>query len=212
MSPYFAGLAPMYVGNADEEHRVTRVLKLAKSSEKASAGQGQGNRNSLLMRTPSTSTSTKSYKSTESLQLSLLDADDIPVVSASYAASNAPSFPLSSSAKANKKLSSAQSELQACEAHLAEKERLLTVKREAVITEGLALRCQSLVECGRTWIEAGQEVDFFGMGKPDIHRRMSIPVQGVIYISLSCDTQTNRTNRPITIRTWSFGHEPQPGA
>ena len=55
------------------------------------------------------------------------------------------------------KLAAAQTELQACEAHLATKERELDVFRIAAIRSGLQLRCQAMVECGWAWGEMGKE-------------------------------------------------------
>ena len=55
------------------------------------------------------------------------------------------------------KLAAAQGELQACEAHLATKERELDVMRTAAVRSGLAARCKALVECGWTWGEMGKE-------------------------------------------------------
>lgn len=55
------------------------------------------------------------------------------------------------------KLATAQSELQACEAHLAAKERELDVMRNVAIKSGLSARCKALVECGWSWGEMGKE-------------------------------------------------------
>ncbi|CAL1702523.1 unnamed protein product [Somion occarium] len=55
------------------------------------------------------------------------------------------------------KLSAAQTELQACEAHLAVKERELDETRTSTIQTGLQLRCKAMVECGWTWGEMGKE-------------------------------------------------------
>lgn len=55
------------------------------------------------------------------------------------------------------KLGAAQSELQACEAHLAMKERELEDMRMKAITVGLQARCKSMVECGWVWGEMGKE-------------------------------------------------------
>lgn len=55
------------------------------------------------------------------------------------------------------KLAAAQSELQACEAHLAAKEKELDVMRTAALRSGLSTRCKALVECGWTWGEMGKE-------------------------------------------------------
>ncbi|PCH34852.1 hypothetical protein WOLCODRAFT_125114, partial [Wolfiporia cocos MD-104 SS10] len=55
------------------------------------------------------------------------------------------------------KLSSAQTELQACEAHLAMKERELDSLRVSAVQSGLQARCKAMVECGWTWGEMGKE-------------------------------------------------------
>ncbi|KAH8105173.1 hypothetical protein BXZ70DRAFT_1042691 [Cristinia sonorae] len=55
------------------------------------------------------------------------------------------------------KLAAAQTELQACEAHLANKERELEAFRTATIRSGLQARCQALADCGWTWGEMGKE-------------------------------------------------------
>ena len=55
------------------------------------------------------------------------------------------------------KLAAAQSELQACEAHLATKERELDVMRMAAVRSGLSARCKAMVECGWAWGEMGKE-------------------------------------------------------
>lgn len=55
------------------------------------------------------------------------------------------------------KLTSAQSELQACEAHLASKERELTLARATAVREGLNIRLNALVQCGQSWALMGRE-------------------------------------------------------
>ena len=55
------------------------------------------------------------------------------------------------------KLAAAQSELQACEAHLATKERELDMMRTLAVRTGLQVRCKALVECGWQWGEMGKE-------------------------------------------------------
>lgn len=55
------------------------------------------------------------------------------------------------------KLAAAQSELQACEAHLASKERQLDLMRTQAVRTGLQARCKALVECGWQWGEMGKE-------------------------------------------------------
>ncbi|SJL05063.1 uncharacterized protein ARMOST_08435 [Armillaria ostoyae] len=49
---------------------------------------------------------------------------------------------------ANKKLQNAQAELQACDAHLAMKEKELDVKRFGPVQDGLAVRSKALTDCG----------------------------------------------------------------
>ncbi|KAJ6632158.1 hypothetical protein B0H10DRAFT_1976355 [Mycena sp. CBHHK59/15] len=88
-----------------------------------------------------------------------------PAIHASHSASSLPlspsqsSFSASSTSKlaatSNTKLAAAQSELQACELHLAQKERALDAHRTALVREGLAARCRALAECGRLWADAG---------------------------------------------------------
>lgn len=132
---------------------VTRLLKASKSSEKSTSS-----RNSLLSRTPSTTSQSimQAYRSSSNLSL---NSDDIPMstsydVAPSFSNNNNPTLPGST----NKKLQSAQAELQACEAHLALKERELDLKRSAAVKEGLNLRCRALVECGHRWINVGKEM------------------------------------------------------
>ncbi|RPD53942.1 hypothetical protein L226DRAFT_538821 [Lentinus tigrinus ALCF2SS1-7] len=55
------------------------------------------------------------------------------------------------------KMSAAQAELQACEAHLATKEQELNAFRTNTIRSGLHARCKAMVECGWAWGEMGKE-------------------------------------------------------
>ena len=55
------------------------------------------------------------------------------------------------------KLSVAQAELQACEAHLAAKEQELNAFRTQTVRVGLEARCKAMVECGWKWGEMGKE-------------------------------------------------------
>ncbi len=61
------------------------------------------------------------------------------------------------SAGASSKLGAAQAELQACEAHLADKERELDERRVSAVRRGLQARCKAMVECGWNWGEMGKE-------------------------------------------------------
>lgn len=70
---------------------------------------------------------------------------------------NNPSTSLAFNLNASTKLSLAQAELQACEVHLAARERELDEKRALVVGEGLSMRCRALVECGWVWGEMGRE-------------------------------------------------------
>ncbi|KAI6115747.1 hypothetical protein EV401DRAFT_2210762 [Pisolithus croceorrhizus] len=58
---------------------------------------------------------------------------------------------------ASSKLAHAQAELQACESHLADKERELAVRRISVVREGLGARCRALIDCGWVWGEMGKQ-------------------------------------------------------
>lgn len=55
------------------------------------------------------------------------------------------------------KLNVAQSELQACETQLANKERELEVLRLSAVRVGLHARCTAMVNCGWAWGEMGNE-------------------------------------------------------
>jgi len=55
------------------------------------------------------------------------------------------------------KLGVAQSELQACETQLANKEEELGALRFGTIREGLSARCTAMVRCGWMWSQMGEE-------------------------------------------------------
>ncbi|OSC98126.1 hypothetical protein PYCCODRAFT_1439618 [Trametes coccinea BRFM310] len=84
------------------------------------------------------------------------------------------------------KLSAAQAELQACEAHLAAKEQELNVFRIHTIRSGLQARCKAMVECGWAWGEMGKEgiraLDTLDManghGSPLSHPYLHKPLPG----------------------------------
>jgi hypothetical protein len=59
--------------------------------------------------------------------------------------------------ESSSKLNVAQSELQACESQLANKERELEALRLGTIRVGLHARCTAMVDCGRSWGEMGKE-------------------------------------------------------
>ncbi|THH27585.1 hypothetical protein EUX98_g6606 [Antrodiella citrinella] len=80
--------------------------------------------------------------------------DNIPSSSSSTLSYNGLKHP---EVQVGTKLSAAQTELQACEAHLANKERELDAFRTATIRSGLQARCRALVECGWAWGEMGKE-------------------------------------------------------
>ncbi|KAF5319482.1 hypothetical protein D9619_008759 [Psilocybe cf. subviscida] len=125
------------VGNImrDREILVTRLIKASKS-------QKGGARDSLLL-------SPQTFPSSSSLSLSTSGQNDSP--------SPPPSRPLSSSYSTSSKLAAAQTELQACEAHLASKERELEQKRSAAIRDGLGIRMKAMMDCGWAWNELGKE-------------------------------------------------------
>ncbi|KAK0468569.1 hypothetical protein IW261DRAFT_1518243 [Armillaria novae-zelandiae] len=120
----------------DREILVTRLIKASKSVTKSSS-----NRESLLLSPNTKSSSTLSLKSDESPSMSY---------------TSSPTF---LSLGANKKLQNAQAELQACEAHLAMKEKELDVKRFGAVRDGLAVRSKALTDCGWRWVEIGKQVD-----------------------------------------------------
>ena len=55
------------------------------------------------------------------------------------------------------KLGSAQADLQACEVHLAAKEKDLDELRVSAVRRGLEARCKAMVEGGWNWGEMGKE-------------------------------------------------------
>ncbi|TFK38358.1 hypothetical protein BDQ12DRAFT_683522 [Crucibulum laeve] len=128
------------VGNImrDREILVTRLIKASKSQKP--------NRDSLIL-------SNQRFPSSSSLSLSPAPDSPSPAGYNSPQANtySAPGLPTSS------KLVAAQSELQACEAHLASKEHELAARRNAAVREGLSIRCRAMVECGWTWGERGKE-------------------------------------------------------
>jgi L-alanine-DL-glutamate epimerase-like enolase superfamily enzyme len=65
--------------------------------------------------------------------------------------------PLSLTFSTTSKLGAAQTELQACELHLAAKESELEVRRSAALREGLGARLKAMVDCGWAWGEVGRE-------------------------------------------------------
>ncbi|KAF4622294.1 hypothetical protein D9613_009204 [Agrocybe pediades] len=125
----------------DREILVTRLIKASKSQK-----PGSNFRDSLLL-------SHHKQSSSSSLSLSVGTQQDSP--------SPPPSRPLSSAfsstSTSNSKLAAAQSELQACEMHLAAKERELALKRCSVVRDGLGARMKALANCGWAWEELGKE-------------------------------------------------------
>ncbi|KAJ3981242.1 hypothetical protein F5890DRAFT_1418030 [Lentinula detonsa] len=132
------------VGNVmrDREILVTRLLKASKSTPKPSS-----NRDSLMFSpSPPASSSSLSLKSNED-------------PSTTYASTSFFSALNPGPMSANKKLQTAQAELQACEAHLAKKELELDGKRSSAIRDGLRIRFRALAQCGWRWTETGKEVE-----------------------------------------------------
>ncbi|KAF8152151.1 hypothetical protein B0H34DRAFT_754858 [Crassisporium funariophilum] len=142
------------VGNImrDREILVTRLIKASKSSQKSNSGSNF--RDSLLL--GNGHGHGNRFPSSSSLSLSIAHQE---------------SRPLSSSFSSSTKLAAAQSELQACEAHLAAKERELEVKRSVAVRDGLGARARAMIDCGWAWGEIGQEtlraLESLGNGGPN---------------------------------------------
>lgn len=118
--------------------RVTRLIKASKAKQ-----SNGSNRDSIL------SLAEPPEAAVSSLSLS-----------SHLSAPHTLSHPLSLlSLNPSSKLSTAQAELQACEAHLATRERDLDEKRLRAIRTGLGGRCRALVECAWVWGEVGREGD-----------------------------------------------------
>lgn len=64
---------------------------------------------------------------------------------------------LNASLPTSTKLAAAQAELQACEAQLATKEREIERSRITAVRDGLRIRCNALIQCGRTWVVMGKD-------------------------------------------------------
>ncbi|KAH9475290.1 hypothetical protein JR316_0012401 [Psilocybe cubensis] len=127
------------VGNImrDREILVTRLIKASKSHKSGSSNF----RDSLLL-------GNQRFPSSSSLSSSFLGQQDSPSPSSSR--------PLSA-AFSSSKLAAAQTELQACETHLAAKERELELKRNAAIRDGLGARAKAMMECGWAWSQLGKD-------------------------------------------------------
>lgn len=82
------------------------------------------------------------------------------------------SGPVSTSFTTSTKLAAAQSELQACETHLASKESELALRRSAAVREGLATRAKAMIQCSRVWERIGKEIldSLDDLGIIDAHR------------------------------------------
>jgi hypothetical protein len=80
--------------------------------------------------------------------------------------------PVSTSFTTSTKLAAAQSELQACETHLASKESELALKRSAAVRDGLATRAKAMIQCSRVWEQIGKEIldSLDDLGIIDAHR------------------------------------------
>ncbi|KAF9267038.1 hypothetical protein L218DRAFT_856660 [Marasmius fiardii PR-910] len=133
---HLAGLKDLEdeVGNImrDREILVTRLLKVSTKSKPPS-----NNRDSIM---------SFSHQSSSTL--------DDPTSMSYLPNSLEPTF-----TAPNKKLQAAQAELQACEAHLAIKERELDLKRSMAVREGLQTRFRALAECGSKWTQIARDVD-----------------------------------------------------
>ncbi|KAI0700265.1 hypothetical protein C8T65DRAFT_658093 [Cerioporus squamosus] len=116
------------------------------------------------------------------------------------------------------KMSVAQAELQACEAHLAVKEQELNAFRTNTIRSGLQARCKAMVECGWAWGEMGKEgmraletLDMpNGHGSPLMYPYMHKPLPG--YEKASSDVSSiapsHVTAGSVTDHAWRSSSPP----
>jgi hypothetical protein len=65
--------------------------------------------------------------------------------------------PFSALFSSSTKLTAAQSGIQACDTHLAAKERELAIKRCIAIRDGLGAHIRAFMECGWVWSGVGKE-------------------------------------------------------
>lgn len=122
---------------AESNDSVTRLLKASKNEKPPK----DKDRSSVPSRRNSVMSQHQHFASSSSLSLSV----------------DHPTYAPNASLPTSNKLAAAQTELQACEAHLAAKERELELIRVTTIRDGLRIRCSALVECGRVWLEMGKE-------------------------------------------------------
>ena len=120
-----------YMFLTDRTYSVTRLIKASKSTRDT-------HRSSRLV-APLTTLGSASFSSLPSTN------------------STAFSSTGSSPASTNAKLAQAQAELQACEEHLASKERELDARRITLARDGLGARCRALIDCGWVWGEMGRQ-------------------------------------------------------
>lgn len=116
-------------------HSVTRVLKASKHEKPPK----DKDRTSALSRRTSISHPPR-FASESSLSLSIDHSSYSP-----------------SSLQTSTKLENAQAELRACETHLTVKEAELEVARVIAIRDGLRIRCDAFIDCGRAWVDMGQK-------------------------------------------------------
>ncbi|KAG0704466.1 hypothetical protein DFH29DRAFT_801697, partial [Suillus ampliporus] len=93
----------------------------------------------------------KSSKATRDPRPSLI------LLSGSTSFTSLPSTNSTAHSSSTTKLSQAQEELCACEAHLAAKELELEGLRVSIAREGLGARCTAIIDCGWAWGELGKE-------------------------------------------------------
>ena len=89
------------------------------------------------------------------------------------------------------KIAAAQSELQACETHLATKENELALRRTVAVRDGLNVRCQALVQCGWAWTELGKEA-IGVLESPEL----AADVHGAFYVVIPAPASAKRRDVP----------------
>ena len=120
-----------------------------------------------------------------------------------HTASNSSSFSLPAilPPSTTPKITAAHAELQACEAHLAQKEMELTSRRASAVQDGLAVRCRGLVDCAWVWGEMGKD----GLAMLEGTRALPEGAGGMFSKPLPDITGTSRPSSDLSFLAPSLG-------